>query len=186
MTRIAPYRFRLLICLFLFIVVPFTIASAPVVKTTTPTRIVSEKMTYDAVKQLINFEGKVYATRLNMEIWSEKLTVYLDNSDKKPDKNSVMGMGAGKAERIVVEGGVRMKQDDKSATCGKATYYVSQGKIVMEQNPVVNDGPNQIRGKVINYFTQTGHSEVLGNVDVRITTDNDVSLTPGSILGGPR
>ena len=159
-------------------------AAAP--KTGTPTRVISEKMTYDAVKQIVIFEGKVHVTRLDMQLWADKLTMHMDESGKKTSRSNAMGMGTGKVERIVAENNVRIEQGDKRGSCGRATYYMDRGKVVMEQNPVVHDGPNQIRGRVINYFTESGHSEVLGNVDVRIITDDDKATGPGAILGGPR
>ncbi len=43
----------------------------------------------------------------------------------------------------------------------------------MEQNPVIVDGDNRIRGTIINYYTESGKSEVIGNVDVQFTTDDN-------------
>jgi Uncharacterized protein conserved in bacteria len=137
------------------------------------TRIVSEKMTHDANKNQVVFEGKVHVVRPTMEIWSDVLTVILDNSDKKQvTPNNTLGSG-GKVDKIIAEKNVRIKQENKSGTCGKATYYVNAGKIIMEQSPVLIDGDNRISGRVINYFTQTGKSEVIGNVDVQFSTDNN-------------
>ncbi|CAK7014300.1 MAG: Lipopolysaccharide export system protein LptA [Desulfovibrio sp.] len=136
------------------------------------TRILSEKMTYDSAKNQVVFEGKVHVTRPDMEIWSEVLTLVLDSSEKKAgstSNNSLGVAGGGKVERIIAEKNVRIKQGDKSGTCGKATYYVNAGKIVMEYNPVLIDGSNKIRGSVINYFTASGRSEVI-NPDVVFST----------------
>ena len=151
------------------------------------TRIVSEKMTYDANKNQVVFEGKVHVVRPGMEIWSEILTVVLDNSDKKPTTASNNALGAaGKVDRIIAEKNVRIKQDNKNGTCGKATYYVNAGKILMEQSPLLVDGENRIRGRIINYYTQTGKSEVIGNVDVQFSTGDNVSPSlPGFDVAQP-
>ena len=144
------------------------------------TRIVSEKMTYDANKNQVIFEGKVHVVRPTMEIWSDVLTVILDSSGKKQAApNNALGSG-GKVDKIIAEKNVRIKQENKSGTCGKATYFVNAGKVIMEQSPVLIDGDNRISGRVINYFTQTGKSEVIGNVDVQFSTDdNSGPVFPG-------
>lgn len=142
------------------------------------TRIVSEKMTYDAKNNQVIFEGKVHVVRPTMEIWSEVLTVALDDSGKKSDSggSGALGVGGGKVERIIAEKSVRIKQDNKTGTCGKATYFVTENRIVMEINPVIVDGDNRISGKVITYFTETGRSLVTGDpkkpVEVLFSTDD--------------
>ncbi|SBV93962.1 OstA-like protein (modular protein) [uncultured delta proteobacterium] len=139
------------------------------------TRIVSEKMTYDSNKNQVVFEGNVHVTRPTMEIWSDILTVVMDDSGKKTasSNSSSLGVNGGKVDKIIAERNVRIKQENKNGTCGKATYFVNAGKITMEQNPVLVDGDNRIRGKIINYYTESGKSEVLGNVDVQFTTDDN-------------
>lgn len=135
------------------------------------TRIVSEKMVYDAKKNLVVFEGKVHVTRPTMEIWSDLLTVALEDGGKKAASPGVssstdaLGIGGGKVDRIIAEKNVRIKQDNKVGTCGRATYFVNEGRIVMEYNPVIVDNDNRISGKVITYDTETGRSLVTGAPD---------------------
>lgn len=146
-------------------------AAFPVTKAGT-TRIVAEKMVYDSEKNKVVFEGNVHVTRPDIQIWSELLTLYLVNEGNKSASSSNIGMRGGKADRIVAERNVRIKQDNKTGSSGRATYFVAQGKILMEQNPVIVDGDNRIKGRIINYFTETGHSEVIGDVDVQFTTED--------------
>lgn len=154
-------------------------AAAP--KSGSSTRIVSEKMTYDSNKNQVIFEGKVHVVRPTMEIWSELLTVILDDSGKKNDAAgpSALGIGGGKVERILAEKSVRIKQESKVGTCGKATYFVNENRIVMEQSPVIVDGDNRISGKIITYDTATGRSVVVGDADRKVevlfTTDDNKS-----------
>lgn len=139
------------------------------------TRILSEKMTYDSVKNHVVFEGKVHVTRPDMEIWSETLTLVLEASEKKASSgtgNSLGVEGGGKVERIIAEKNVRIKQDNKVGTCGEATYFINAGKIVMKYNPVLVDGDNRIKGRVIEYYTETGRSKVIGDVDVQFSTED--------------
>ena len=156
------------------------------------TRISSEKMTHDANKNQVVFEGNVHVIRPGMEIWADVLTIALDSSDKKTvSSDNALGAG-GKVEKIIAEKNVRIKQGNKNGTCGRATYFVSAGKIVMEHGPVLVDGDSRIRGRVINYFTQTGKSEVIGNVDVQFSMDDNnsgpvlPSLSPSADSAGEK
>lgn len=151
---------------------PFKTGMAAALPKGGDTRIVSEKMVYDSLKQQVVFDGNVHVVRPGMEMWSDKLIMILESTGKKTSDNSVMGMESGKVQRIIAESNVRIKQENKTGSCGKATYLVNEGKIIMEQSPVIVDGENQIRGRVINYFTETGRSEVIGNVDVRFSTSD--------------
>ena len=152
-----------------------------------PTTIKASRMQYDAGNQRVVFEGAVHVSRPDFELWSETLTVYLDKGGKGNDaqqenKTGAMGMGmdAGQVERIVAERNVRMKQAGRSGTCGKATYTVADGKIVMEYNPAVMEGPNQIRGAIINFYTRDNRSEVIGAVEANfVTTDKNGGPLPG-------
>ena len=167
-----------LLCLFILLVFAPAAVAAPAPKGNS-TRIVSEKMTYDAGKNQVVFEGKVHVTRPTMEIWSELLTVILDDSGKKTasSNTNALGVGGGKVDKIIAEKSVRIKQDNKLGTCGKATYFLAQGKIDMEYNPVIVDGDNRISGKVITYYTETGRSVVTSDpqkpVVVEFTTDDN-------------
>lgn len=173
---------RFFSCLAAFLCLAAFPSGAPAAEKGGDTRILSEKMTYDTVKNQVVFDGKVHVVRPDMEMWSETLTLILDSSGKKaPSSNKAIAVeGGGKVEKIVAERNVRIKQDDKNGTCGKATYFVTAGKITMEQDPVLVDGENTIRGRLINYYTESGISEVVGNVDVRfVTGDNAPSALPG-------
>ena len=152
--------------------------AAPAPKSST--RITSEKVTYDTNKNQVVFEGKVHVIRPTMEIWSDALTVLLDDSGKKntqQQNSNALGVGGGKVEKIIAERNVRIKQENKLGTCGKATYFVNEGRIDMENNPVIVDGDNRISGKVITYYTETGRSVVTSDpqkpVVVEFTTDNN-------------
>ena len=177
---------RLTVALFCFFAVAVCFsaphaANAAAAKSGSNTRILSERMTYESNKNQVIFEGKVHVTRPTMEIWSELLTVILDDSGKKNDSSNsnALGVGGGKVERIIAEKSVRIKQESKVGTCGKATYLVNENKIIMEQNPVIVDGDNRISGKTITYNTVTGRSVVVGDpskkVEVLFTTDDSKS-----------
>lgn len=147
------------------------------------TRITSDKVTYDTNKNQVVFEGKVHVIRPTMEIRSELLTVLLDNSGKKKaaedTASNPIGAGGGKVDRIIAERNVRITQENKVGTSGKATYFVTEGRILMEQDPVIMDGESRISGKTITYYTETGRSVVTSDpkkpVEVIFPTDDSKS-----------
>ena len=67
-----------------------------------------------------------------------------------------------KIRMVVAVGNVRMRSDGREGFCGKATYHVASGVMVMEQNPVIIDGRNKVVGEIIKFYSQTNRSEVLG------------------------
>ena len=161
----------LLLCVALVLPPQMCAAAASPITNGEKTRIVSEKMVYDSVKQQVHFEGGVHVTRQDIEIWSDKLIMEMEKNEKPSSKENMLGMRGGKLEKIIAEGNVRIRQEGKQGTCGKATYIVNESKIVMEQSPLIVDGENRMRGRIINFFTVTGRSEVIGDVDMQFSTD---------------
>lgn len=135
------------------------------------TRITSDQLTYLAEKQLVVFDKNVHVVRPDMEIWADKITVYL-----KPPKNKNEGeggsmpggMAAGDVDKIVAERNVRMKSENRSGTCAKATYTMDNGILLMEGDPSLTDGENTVTGETIRYYTEENRSEVLGGSKKRV------------------
>ena len=129
-----------------------------------PTSIKADRMDYDADGQTVVFNGNVYVKRPDFELWSTKLTVYLDKSGKKSndaEEFGASGMQAGAVNHIVAEKDVRMKSNDREGTCQKATYYAKEDKIVMEGKPLLKDKKkNSITGMAITHYLKTNRSEV--------------------------
>lgn len=150
-----------------------------------PTSIKADRMEYDADGQTVVFNGNVHVTRPDFELWSAKLTVYLDKSNKKnadPETGGAGGMQAGNIDRIVAEKDVRMKSDDKEGSCQKATYYAKTDKFVMEGNPILTGkDKSHIAGTVITHYLKANRSEVQNPKATFFTQDKtDTSLVPGS------
>ena len=150
-----------------------------------PTSIKADRMDYDADGQTVVFNGNVHVVRPDFELWSVKLTVYLDKPGKKSDESEMGGAGgmqAGDIDRIVAEKDVRMKSNDKEGTCQKATYYAKTDKFVMEGSPILKDkDKNNITGTIITHFIKANRSEVQSPKAVFFTEDKtDTSLMPGN------
>lgn len=135
------------------------------------TRITSDQLTYMAEKQLVVFDKNVHVVRPDIEIWADKITVYLKPpKDKEEGKAGGMpaGMAAGDVDKIVAERNVRMKSENRSGTCAKATYTMDNGVLLMEGDPRLTDGENTVTGETIRYYTEENRSEVLGGGKKRV------------------
>ena len=132
-----------------------------------PTDVTAMRMTYDAGKNQVVFEDGVKVVRPDFALDADKLIIYLKSKPKAPESEAgkndpLAGMNGGDVDRLVALGNVKMRKDSRTGDCGKATYYVDKELLVMEQNPSLHDGENNIRGQVINFYVAENRSEVIG------------------------
>ena len=85
--------------------------------------------------------------------------------EKKPEKKKV---DEEMVDRIVAEKNVRFKNDTQHGTAQKATFYAAKNILVLEGDPVLQDGENSIRGNVIRYFMNENRSVVEGSAKKRV------------------
>ena len=160
-----------------------------------PTTITSSRMDYNANNQTVIFLGNVYVKRPDFELWSEKMTVYLDKSEKSKEGSpqAAEGMEAGDIDRIVAEKNVRLKSENNSGTCDKATYYAKEDKFVMEGRPVLRDTKQStVSGRTIVHYLSTNRSQVHGGTSGGGATATFYSedrtegggVAPGPVLPG--
>lgn len=102
------------------------------------TVITSEKLTFDYKKQYALFENDVLVTDPEMQLAADKLTVIFD--------------AKGKARSIKAEGRVTIRQTDKTAQAGLATYDFETGKIVLAIKPRVTRGRDTLEGELITFW----------------------------------
>ena len=102
------------------------------------TVITSEKLTFDYKKQYALFENNVLVTDPEMQLAADRLTVIFNNN--------------GKAQSIKAEGRVTVRQADKTAQAGLATYDFETGKIVLAIKPRVIRGRDMLEGEIITFW----------------------------------
>ena len=102
------------------------------------TVITSEKLTFDYKQQYARFENNVVVTDPEMQLAADKLTVIFD--------------AKGKAKSIKAEGRVTIRQADKTAQAGLATYDFDTGKIVLAIHPRVTRGRDTLEGEIITFW----------------------------------
>lgn len=137
-----------------------------------PVRITSDKMVYSQDDNAVVFQGNVHGTQADMAIWAHKVTAYFSAKEKKPQGKNAPEKAPGdfgdKIERIVAEGEVRLVVGKNEGACAQLTYFVADGLLRMEGNPILREGQNTVRGDVIKYYMRESRSEVLSGSQRRV------------------
>lgn len=137
-----------------------------------PVRITADKMVYSQTENAVVFQGNVHGTQADMAIWATKVTAYFSDKGKKSAAKDGQEKGPGdfgdKIERIVAEGDVRLVAGKNEGACAQLTYYVADGLLRMEGNPILREGQNTVRGDVIKFYIRENRSEVLSGSQRRV------------------
>lgn len=138
-----------------------------------PVRITSDKMVYSQSENAVVFLGNVHGTQADMAIWAAKVTAYFAKEQKTgakggSDKGPGDLGGGDKIDRIVAEGDVRLVAGKNEGACSTLTYFVADGVLRMEGNPILREGQNTVRGDVIKYYMKENRSEVLSGAQRRV------------------
>lgn len=136
-----------------------------------PVQITSDRMTYDETGKVVSFKGNVVVRHGELTLWADTLSAYLSSkTDTKFTADSV--------DRIVAAGNVKAKRRTTEGFCGKLTYFVEAQLLQMEQNPLLQDGPNSLTGEVIKFYIRENRSEVVGGKNQRVKA---IFVTPGEL-----
>ena len=136
-----------------------------------PVDVTADAMEYSADNSTVIFRGKVEAVRGEFTMWSEVLTLILKKQDEAREKTETRSHDLARGndiDRIVAEKNVRFKNDTQHGTAQKATFYAAKNILVLEGDPVLQDGENSIRGNVIRYFMNENRSVVEGSAKKRV------------------
>lgn len=120
-----------------------------------PVKITSDRMTYDETGKVVSFVGNVVAVHGELTLWADTLSAFLSSKDNKQ-------FSADSVDRIVAKGNVRAKKGTSEGSCGMLTYFVGPQLLKMEQDPLLQDGPNSLTGEIINFYVGENRSEVIG------------------------
>ncbi|HMM38180.1 MAG TPA: LptA/OstA family protein [Desulfovibrio sp.] len=128
----------------------------------TPVKITADRMTYVEKDRKVTFSGNVQAEHEGLQLWATTLSAYFTEAGKGAKDV------ADNIERIVADGGVKMKKEKSEGTCQTLIYFVKDGVLRMEGNPRLNDGANSVAGEVIKFYVKDNRSEVLGGQNKRV------------------
>ncbi|MBQ4615376.1 MAG: lipopolysaccharide transport periplasmic protein LptA [Mailhella sp.] len=134
-----------------------------------PVDVTANTMEYNSDKNTVVFTGNVESVRGEFKMWSDQLTLILkDKNSSEGKKSSAVKNAAGDVDRVIAEKNVRFKNGTQHGTAQKATYMADKNILVLEGDPVLQDGENSIRGNVIRYFINENRSVVEGSPQKRV------------------
>lgn len=105
---------------------------------TNSTVITSQKLSFNYRSRFAVFEGNVFVSDPQVQIWADRMTVIFE-------KDNSMKM-------VTAAGNVRIQESDRNATCEKAVYDVRSGKFILSGSPVVRRGQEFLKGKVLVFW----------------------------------
>ena len=149
-------------------------------KSKEPITITADQLDYDYKANVVVYHGTVQAAQGKVVLHSDQLRITFDNtrdakdgksgkSDKtdgakpaasNPDPTAVAETG--KVKEIVATGSVRIDQGTRFATGGKAVFDQTSRTVVLTENPVLHDGPNEVAGDRVVVFVDENRSVVEG------------------------
>jgi len=169
-----------------------------------PIVIQSNQLEFNYQKNLVIYRGKVHVTQGDLIIDSKTLTVTFGRADDqkqgkaddpkqqakagdpKPAKDPKSGNdpkpanaedpSQTKLDEVVAEGDVVITQGTRWATGGKAVFNQAANTVVLTENPVLHDGPNEVTGDRLIVYLGEGRSVVESGAQKRVSA----TLYPGS------
>lgn len=120
--------------------------------------ITSDKMQVFESEGLVVFTGKVFGVKGDLKVWCDQLYVYyVTASEGKKEINKIIALG-----KVIIEKG------KWKAYAGKAVYFRSQEKLVLEETPKVWHDKNLVEGDIITIYFNEEKSEVLAKDQGRV------------------
>jgi len=164
------FSFNIIIS-FVFLLFPQIIAFSQESKessqlsTKNPIIIQSNSLEFDQGKKLVVFEGKVQAKTEGMVIDCQKMLVYYLGSPTGKEINAEFN----RIDKIIAIGDVIINRfDGGMARAGKAVFYQNEQKVVLTEDPFVQQGPDYVEGQRIIIFLNESRSIVEGNKKKRV------------------
>jgi len=125
-----------------------------------PITITANTLTADNKNHTATFEGSVVAKTGDISMYSDRMIVYYDDSNKKIHK-------------IVALGNVRVVKENRALFSDKAVYLDKDQKIIFSGNPRVVENNNVISGEEIIFYLKDDRAVVEGS---RVTLHNEATI----------
>jgi lipopolysaccharide export system protein LptA len=130
----------------------------PVADTEAPIEITADRLISDSQNHLARFEGNVKAVQGDTTIEADRLLIYY-----KAEGNPQPTAGADALSKLVASGNVRIKFDNRLAVTDEAVYITDQRILTLTGTPArVTSDQDQVSGKVIKFYRDSGRIEVQG------------------------
>ena len=150
------------------------------------TRITSDKVVYSGGKETILFQGNVRVRRSDFDLWCREMTVHLASNGSGRGGPRGSG-GTSDFEKIVAEENVRLRMENRNATCRKAIYRSGEETITMLGDVRLRQDRNRIRGQEVRMDLARNTTEILGSgagqVEATFYNRNETGQTDGGSEG---
>ncbi len=150
------FIFYILFIICCALAVPFFTFSAGFAKEE-PIQIAADKMTAVEDSQTVVFSGNVDATQGNVRIRADTMKIHYNDDNKKSG-----GKTSQQVKKIICSGNVEITSDEWLGTADTMNYFSKKNLIQLMGNARAFQGQNRIQGERIDYYLDTGKSEVFG------------------------
>lgn len=149
-----------------------------------PVRIDSDSLELDYKGSLVTYKGHVEVVQGDVTLNSDRLSIRYDPSAvKRPDQPAnasaspapaaspgaaAAAKGANQIKEIVAEGNVRIRQGTRLAEGRRAVFDQAKQTVVLSDNAVLHDGPNQVAGERVIVYLQEERSVVESGSNTRV------------------
>jgi lipopolysaccharide export system protein LptA len=137
-----------------------------------PITVSARTLEFDYKNNVVVYRGDVRAAQDDVHLRSDELTIRLRSADAKgaPDATPKKEPPAGDAtlggrvelREVVATGSVRIDQGERWATGGRAVFDQERRVLILSEDPVLHDGPNQIAGERVVVYLDENRSVVEG------------------------
>jgi lipopolysaccharide export system protein LptA len=143
----------------------------PGVRQDQPITVSARTLEYDYKQNVVVYRGEVQAAQGDVHLRSDELTIRLvpadanENAPAAPAKTPAPGASLGgrlQLREIVAVGNVRIDQGARWATGGRAVFDQERRILLLTDDPVLHDGPNQIAGARVVVYLDEDRSVVEG------------------------
>ena len=126
-----------------------------------PITITADRLDFDYETNVIVYRGDVRATQGRVKLRSDTLTLTFVTTENGEGAQALSSLpepgrdGSTRVQEVVAEGNVRIDQGGRWAAGGKAVFDQVRRTLVLTDEPVLHDGPNEVAGdRVVVYLDQ--------------------------------
>lgn len=109
-------------------------------------------------KQTYHFSENVELRSIDLKANCDKLAIIIKSKNGQPNLEALDPI-----EKIVATGNVCLQQDTKTILAGHVIIFPQEGKIILEENPIIKDSAGELKGSRIVYNNKTGKAKVEGS-----------------------
>ena len=124
-----------------------------------PIEIEADKMTAMSKSDTVTFTGNVDARQGDLRIRADEMTIHYLKEGLETGQNR---KDAQQVRKIVCNGNVEVTSKDWLGTSKSMQYFAKDNLLQLIGDAKAYKGQNMVEGERINYYLDTGRSEVLG------------------------